>query len=62
MLPYMSNTNSTKADTMSIAEIHDYLTEQGVSPVEFWAHAMGGDRAALPREDVERCVEELRSA
>jgi hypothetical protein len=50
---------STSTSTMTIAEIYDLCDERGVSPTDFWAHAMGGDRAALPREDVERCMREI---
>jgi hypothetical protein len=45
--------------TMTVVEIYDLCDERGVSPTDFWAHAMGGDRADLPREDVERCMREL---
>lgn len=43
---------TTETETMSIADIYELLAELDVNPREFWAEAMGGDRAALPREDV----------
>jgi hypothetical protein len=46
-------------ETMTIAEIYDLCDERGVSPTDFWVHAMGGDRADLPREDVDRCMREV---
>jgi hypothetical protein len=49
----------TSTSTMTIAEIYDLCDERGVSPTDFWSHAMGGDRADLPREDVERCMREI---
>jgi hypothetical protein len=50
---------STSTSTMTIAEIHCLCEQRGVSPTDFWSHAMGGDRADLPREDVMRCMREI---
>jgi len=49
----------TDTTRMSIEQIYDLLAERGVSPTDFWAVMMGGDRAALPREDVESTITKM---
>ena len=44
---------------ISIEEIDERVRAAGVDVGRFWDHAMGGDRAALPIEDVDRMIEGL---
>jgi len=58
-------TTATTVDIMTtdtrieIEEIENMVRSVGLDMGRFWDHAMGGDRAALPREDVERLIREL---
>lgn len=49
-------------DMMTMEEIYELLEDRGISPTDFWALAMGGDRGDMPREDVEWCIRKMGAA
>jgi hypothetical protein len=54
-----TETQKTTDTLISIEQIYDLCRERGCDVGRFWNWACGGDRAAMPREDVERCMAEL---
>jgi len=45
---------------LSVEEVCDLLDRRGVSPSAFWSHAMGGDRAPMPWDVVQRMIVEVQ--
>jgi hypothetical protein len=48
------------AKSLTIEQITELCKKKGVSPTKFWEEAMGGDRASLPKDDVDKIIRSLR--